>query len=173
MSQPPPLPSHNPYAAPVAHVEDFQDAQLVLADRGIRLLAKFIDGSILYGLVIVVAILAGAAIPMIERGGSASETTITVVAVVGSLSFIALIVANMVMLHRSGQTIGKRLLSIKILRSDGSRCSLPRIVFARWLPVTLMRVIPYVTWLVDSLMIFRADQRCLHDLIADTIVVKV
>jgi uncharacterized RDD family membrane protein YckC len=71
--------------------------------------------------------------------------------------------------------MAKRLFKIKVVRSDGSRCSLPRIVFARFLPVALFCSIPYVGWgagLIDPLFIFGDDSRCLHDHIADTIVVK-
>jgi uncharacterized RDD family membrane protein YckC len=88
---------------------------------------------------------------------------------------IVVIVINFVLLYRNGQTIGKRMMNIKVVRFDGSRCALSRFIFARWLPVALMGAIPligYAVSLVDPLMIFRGDHRCLHDLIADTIVVK-
>jgi uncharacterized RDD family membrane protein YckC len=42
--------------------------------------------------------------------------------------------------------------------------------------VSLLGAIPYVGWLVslvDPLLIFGKDRRCLHDLIADTIVVDI
>jgi uncharacterized RDD family membrane protein YckC len=97
---------------------------------------------------------------------------------VGAIALVygAIGAVNLMLLHRYGQTIGKRIVRIRIVRPDGSRCSTPRLVFARWLPMTVLFVVPllnYVIWLVDVLMIFRADVRCLHDHIADTIVVKV
>lgn len=175
MSQPPPLPSHNPYAAPVAHVEDFQDGQLVLADRVMRLVAVIVDVAIMAGLIFVIAIIAAILFPALQKDPQGQETALIIFGVACGAVFLALLIYNMVLIHRYGQTIGKRMFKIKIVRTDGSRCSLLRYIFARWLPVTLMGAIPligYIAQLVDPLMIFRSDQRCLHDLIADTIVVK-
>lgn len=175
MTQPPPLPSLNPYAAPVARVDDFVGEQLVLADRGIRLVAKIVDGMIVGGVIVIFAIVFGAMAPS-KGGASASrETAMIVVGLAGGAALIALLVVNLVMLHRHGQTIAKRLFGIKIVRVDGSHCELLRIVFARWLPVTVLGAIPFLgslIALVDALMIFGTEQRCLHDLFADTIVVK-
>lgn len=81
---------------------------------------------------------------------------------------------NLYLLHRSGQTIFKRLLKIRIVRSDGSEASLNRLVWVRWLPFYLCMILPclnIVFFLCDALCIYRDDQRCLHDLLADTAVV--
>lgn len=176
MSPPPPLPDSNPYAAPIARVEDAWSGQLELADRLMRLVAVFVD-SFIFGGVVLVCML-----PMLIIAGTSgadskpSETAMAVSFSLVAIGVLALIIVNMVMLHRSGQTIAKRLLRIQILRTDGSQCSLLRIIFARWLPVGLLGAIPFIGIIfsiIDPLLIFRSDQRCLHDLIADTIVVKV
>ena len=172
MSTPPPLPEHNPYAAPQARLDDGFSDELVLADRGTRLLAVLIDGLAFAGLGILGAILIPALSP---RGASGSDTAAAVVGVLMVLGMIAVIVVNCLWLHRYGQTIGKRVLSIKILRADGSPVGLGRVFALRWLPITLSGAIPIagpIAQLVDVLMIFREDRRCLHDLLADTIVVK-
>lgn len=176
MSMPPPLPDSNPYAAPIARVEDTWSGQLELADRLMRLVAVFVD-SFIFGGVVLLCMLP---VIFVSIGsGADSKPSDAVMAVSFSLvgiGMLALIIVNMVMLHRSGQTIAKRLLGIRILRTDGSHCSLLRIIFARWLPVGLLGAIPFIGVifsLIDPLLIFRSDQRCLHDLIADTIVVKV
>ena len=88
---------------------------------------------------------------------------------------LAVVVVNLVLLSRNGQTIAKRMFGIKVLRTDGSPCSVLRIIFMRWLPVTLLGMLPiigYASGLIDALMIFGQQQRCLHDLIADTMVVQ-
>ncbi len=174
MSLPPPLPPTNPYAAPAARVVDYQEGQWVLADRGIRLVAKIVD-SLIFGLVPGIAI--GAAIALPAMSEKQSQGIVAVVfALIGIAAFLFVVIYNMLLLHRHGQTIGKRLFNIRILRSDGSHCDLLRVIFARWLPVTLLGFIPligYVVSLVDPLMIFGNDQRCWHDLLADTIVVKI
>lgn len=171
MQQPPPLPSVNPYAAPTARVVDFIDeGDQVLADRGIRLAAALVDGLII-GMASMLAIFA---LPMLagsNRAAAAGGLMVLLVAV----AMLAVLVVNMVLLHRYGQTIAKRLFKIKIVRSDGSRCSLPRVIFARWFPITFLSAVPFIGFLIsitDSLLIFREDYRCIHDHIADTIVIK-
>ncbi len=175
MTLPPPLPSYNPYAAPAARVDDLHDDQLVLADRVMRLVAVIVDFAIVMGLVAVFAIIAAIMLPAMQKNSQGQETAMIVFGVIGGGIFLTLVIYNMVLIHRYGQTIGKRIFKIKIVRTDGSQCSLLRYIFARWLPVGLLSGIPllgYIVQLVDPLMIFRSDQRCLHDLIADTIVVK-
>jgi uncharacterized RDD family membrane protein YckC len=176
VTQPPPLPGYNPYAAPAARVEDFHDDQLVLADRVMRLVAVIVDLAILMGLVAVFAVIAAIMLPVMQKSAQGGdETAMIVFGVIGGGIFLTLLIYNMVLIHRYGQTIGKRIFKIRIVRTDGSPCSLLRYIFARWLPVSLLSGIPflgYIVQLVDPLMIFRSDQRCLHDLIADTIVVK-
>jgi len=173
MSVPPPLPSHDPYAAPTAEVAEVMQGDLLLADRGVRLLAAIIDGVIYLALIIAPAVLLPLAFE--GGGGGGGEAAAMAVGIAATVGFLAVVGINLYWLHRYGQSIGKRLLGIRIVRGDGSHCSVLRVVFARWLPVTLLGAIPllgYIVTLVDPLMIFRSDYRCLHDLIADTLVVK-
>ncbi|HVF35630.1 MAG TPA: RDD family protein [Candidatus Saccharimonadia bacterium] len=172
--QPPPLPALNPYAAPESRVDDLPTGELQLAGRGTRLLAAIVD-ALIFSIPYYLALM------FLLPGMMGVQEAITdvpygpLLGFVGAAGLLALIVANGVLLHRHGQTIAKRLFKIRVVRSDGDRCSLPRIIFARWLPVTLLSMIPLiglVVALVDSLLIFRADHRCMHDHIADTIVVN-
>jgi uncharacterized RDD family membrane protein YckC len=177
MSQtPPPLPPVNPYAAPTARVTDVVVEEHTLADRGTRFAAAFVDG-VLYG---GVAILMAMVLPMLVRNKVGSAMTIGAVSLVFFGVFLAIIIVNCVLLHRYGQTIAKRLFKIKIVRSDGSPCGLARVIFLRALPMMLVSaainfVVPLggnLVSILDPLLIFRQDYRCLHDHIADTIVVK-
>ena len=163
----------NPYAAPVAAVADEAPREQELADRLTRLGAVFVDG-IFFSFSIVPAFVAMAFI-----GGNSSpgqvDTAVYVGFGLGLLLFFGLVAWNCVLLSRRGQTVAKKMLGIRVVRRDGSHCGLARIFFARYLPVTLLSVIPFVgglVSLVDALLIFRDDRRCLHDEIADTIVVK-
>ena len=161
----------NPYAAPESRILSppplMQEDEL--ADRGMRLAAHFIDlgfylAAIIPGVIIMVW---------------ADSTNDDVIANAGIFVMLAGLsgfgVYNCVLLHRNAQTLGKKLMRIKIVRVDGSRAGLIRIFFLRGLPIGILNAIPligYIFALADPLMIFRNDQRCLHDLIADTIVIK-
>ncbi|MEO5561547.1 MAG: RDD family protein [Dokdonella sp.] len=168
----------NPYAAPAARVSDVpSEGELELADRGTRLGAAILDGLVVGGPVALIAIAAAIAISSSRQAGGTQPNPL-VFGLLGLAIFTAIIVVvvvNMMLLHRHGQTLAKRWLNIKIVRTDGSPCSLLRIIFARFLPVALLGAIPMIgsfISLTDSLLIFRQDYRCLHDHFADTIVVK-
>ena len=171
MPTPPPLPALNPYAAPDAVVAEPVVEGIELASRGTRFLAAFVDG-LIFSIPYFATIMAFGSF---DAGSVPDDTQLMLVGFVGVAGFVAVIVVNLVLLHRHGQTIAKRMFGIKVVRTDGTRCSVLRIVFARWLPVTLMTLVPFlglIVWFVDPLMIFREDHRCMHDHIADTIVVR-
>lgn len=72
-----------------------------------------------------------------------------------------------------GQSIGKRLLSIKVVRSDGKPIEFWRVLLLRNLLMSLLAQLCGVIAIADALMIFSEKRQCLHDLIADSIVVEV
>jgi uncharacterized RDD family membrane protein YckC len=153
---------NNPYAAPAAVVDDASawdayDLENRKAGRGKRLGAALLDG--------VVSLIWLA--PVIWAGYMALDVR---KGIKPAGPMIAL------MLHRSGQTIGKRAVDIAVVRTDGSRIGLGRYIVLRVVPVLILGMIPFVgkaVNLIDPLLIFGKEKRCLHDLIADTIVVDV
>jgi len=165
----------NPYSAPGAEVEDVRnfsrdDIESRKATRGKRLGAALLDG--LTYLLWLAPLFAGVGM---KRDGIHSGTggSLIVLSVVLALGVVVL---NLVWLSQRGQSIGKRVLDIAIVRTDGSPVTLGRVILLRALPLMLAGAIPFVgryVGLVDSLMIFGSERRCLHDLIADTIVVDV
>ena len=81
---------------------------------------------------------------------------------------------NGLFLASSAQTIGKKALGIQVVNvSDGEPASFLRLVLWRFLPMALVAQVPYVGYLalVDPMVIFRRDRRCLHDHLAGTRVV--
>lgn len=163
----------NPYQAPSAHVEDMNDVEdMELAGRGTRLGAVMVD-SLIFMVPLLFAI-----IPIMifsKQGGPNAMGAGAIIAIaVGVLGFLAIFAVDLVMLHRTGQTIGKRLLNVKIVRTDGDRAGLTRIFFLRMVVPGLIGGIPFVGSIfsiVDPLFIFQESRRCVHDLIADTMVV--
>lgn len=169
----------NPYAAPAAVVDDvpgFVDGDLESrkASRGRRLGAALLDGVI--NVVWAVPIILGVMMAGGVRAGIKSAGPMLALMVLGLILLLAMIVINCVLVHRDGQTIGKRMLNIAMVRSSGERMGLVRYIFLRLLPISLLGAIPWVgqfAGLVDVLLIFGTQRRCLHDLIADTIVIDI
>ncbi|WNL47109.1 RDD family protein [Dyella sp. BiH032] len=160
----------NWYAAPQAAVADVgglsaSDLEARKASRGQRLAAAILDG-VIVGVGTILAVIGGSAASRGDGG--------VVAIAVGALLILGVFVVNCVLLHQNGQTIGKRVLGLKIVRTNGDRIGLGRIIGMRIIPISLLGAIPYLGGLIsltDSLMIFGNERRCLHDLIADTIVI--
>ena len=97
-------------------------------------------------------------------------------AVLGLATF-ALQLVQIYLVSTRGQTLGKRFLGIRIVRaSDGSNPGFARAWLLRALVPGIIGMLPMigsVFTFVNYGFIFRADRRCLHDLLADTRVVKV
>ena len=170
---------NNPYAAPAAVVDDVAawdayDLENRKAGRGKRLGAALLDG--LVTVIWLAPVLWGATMAGSVRQGLKPAAPMVGLMLLGLALMLGVLVVNCVMLHRSGQTIGKRAVDIAVVRTDGSRVSLLRYIFLRVLPIGLIGAIPVVGKLinlVDPLLIFGKERRCLHDLFADTIVVDV
>ncbi len=164
----------NPYQAPQARVYDVaeQGQDFVLAERSTRLGATLLDVAML----MVPGIAAAVSLPSLMAGqGAPASQSMSWVMVAGGVAMLGLFITNLIFWHRYGQTIGKRILKIKIVRSDGSRAGLRRIFFMRYMVPGLVGNIPVagvVFSLVNVLMIFRESRKCLHDNIADTLVIK-
>jgi len=77
---------------------------------------------------------------------------------------------------KSSQTIGKRLLRLKVVNfSDGQPTPAVKIVFLRKLPMNLLGAVPIVGGiglLIGIAFIFGPERRCIHDIIAGTKVVQ-
>lgn len=86
------------------------------------------------------------------------------------------VLVNVVLLTVRGQTLGKLLVGIQIVRQfDGSRAGFVKAVLLRGVVfgfIGMIGAIGPIVLLADVLFIFRRDRRCLHDLVADTRVVR-
>jgi uncharacterized RDD family membrane protein YckC len=162
----------NPYLPPEAsladeHVDDGEE----LAPLGRRLGASMLDG-VIVGVFIWAGVFALGRADAFD-GGDSSFKVLAAIAVGGTLLYLLL---HGYFLKRDGQTIGKKVLGIKVTMLNGDRPGLARLVFIRYLPVTALALVPFIgplISLVDSLLVFRSDRRCAHDLIAGTRVVRV
>jgi len=185
-----PTPSNN-YAPPQSVVADIPagEAGFEKASRGSRLGAVLLDG-LIFSLPLVPSYLIAAnalihsraarhANPYNAMANTAAFWTAMagagIMFYLGLLADVVLIVVTTVFVYRNAQTIGKRLVGIKVARTDGSRAGLARIFWLRYLLNSVLYWVPFLGGLyslVDNLMIFGETRRCCHDHIADTIVIR-
>lgn len=166
------------YAAPESELQDetTTDGEYGnLAGRGTRLGAAILDTLI----IVIFGVLPGVAL-MYMMGGdftAADDTGVTLnIYLYSAPFFLILMGVNLYLLYKYSQSIAKRLLKIKIVRSDGSRIKFGRLLGLRIILIQVLYQIPIIGSLfslVDALFIFRQDHKCIHDLIADTIVIDV
>jgi uncharacterized RDD family membrane protein YckC len=147
-----------------------------LAGRLSRLLAWFLDGVIATLMVYVPGLIVAAAtgaLGQLDRPETELDFNVFALPLfVCFMGFIAWAWITTLLVARYGQTMAKRVLEIRVVRSDGSQASLGRIFWLRnVIGVVLLGAIPPY-FLIDSLLIFGERRQCIHDLIADTIVVK-
>lgn len=169
-------PDANRYAPPEATLVDPSgqsvEGELPLASRGARFGAAFIDGIIQMVLLLPVLFLWFASWEDYESTMSKPFTGARLAYL--ALGLAAYLVVNAWWLRTRGQTVGKRLVGIRIVSVSGQLVPLGPLLLKRWLPFMLLPQVPFVGILagfVDLLMIFRSSRRCLHDQLAGTIVV--
>lgn len=156
-------------------------AESNLADRVARLGAWFLDnvlaflcmlpGGIVLGASVVIALLQG------QGDFSALDGSRMVLgALLLGIGGLALLIVQVWLLTTRGQTVGKKLMGIRIVKlADGSNPGFVTAVLLRAVVPGILGAIPYLGLLfslVDACFIFRDDRRCIHDHIAGTIVVK-
>ncbi len=159
--------SPNPYLPPRANVTDVasETEELEPASRGLRLGAALLDG-VISSVFVYVPMFAGLAI----TGGVRGDQMSPLVGLLVIVGFVAWLALTAVYVARNGQTIAKKLLNIKVVRTDGSKASLGRIFWLRNFVNGLLGI-TIIYPLIDHLFIFSESRQCLHDKIADTIVV--
>ena len=150
-----------------------------LASRSRRLLAAVIDSILLVAALLPLLALPGA-LDWLDQADRLDDLLLSL------LVYVAMLVLHGYLLVSRGQSIGKWLLNIQIVDAQ-SQALLPvwRVLLLRtfWLlPIDLL-----ATWflgedgsfrlvsrigLVDSLFIFGKDRRCLHDVLANSLVMN-
>lgn len=126
--------------------------QLVPASRGSRFLAAMVDAAAVLVIYLAALILKNPVLFLV--------------------AICALGVLQIFLLSRDGQSLGKRVLGIRIVKFESeTNGGFVSNVLVRVIVNAVLSFIPFYT-LVDILLIFREDRRCIHDLIAGTKVVR-
>jgi len=164
----------NPYQAPETVVARRRagSGAADLASRWARLGAAIIDG--LIGLFLIVPV--QYAMGVFDNFPDIKEPEISQQLLLLMFGVAVFLLLHGYLMSTRGQTIGKALVNIRMVRTDGSVADLNRLIGLRYAPQWAVAMIPVagvILPLVDVLFIFRADKRCIHDLIAGTKVVNV
>jgi len=164
----------NPYAPPQAAVQDIAGSDTSEpAGRGTRLVAFILDGIIASAL-IYVPLGIGTAMnghPIFVNAHFNFGAMVGRGSWLPLLGLVAWAWMTVVFVSRNGQSIGKKVIGIKVVRSDGSKASLGRIFWLRNVVNGVLGFVP-LYGLVDLLLIFGEARQCVHDKLADTIVIK-
>ena len=160
-----------------------------LASPWIRLVAWLID-VLIYFAITMVAVMIGVAIAglgLSDLVNFGDDFFLAIAFVIGItvLAFLVVFIVQMVLLATRGQTIGKIIMKIRIVDAQtGEHPGWARLILLRTIVNGLisgaLNAIPVVGqglgglyFIIDSLFIFRADHRTIHDMIAGTRVDKV
>lgn len=142
-----------------------------LAGRGERLGAFCLDMAMFLVPVAALGIIAAVVIP--KAAADKSDMGMMVgIGVLALLPLLALGIYNIYLLSVQGQTLGKKLVKVKIVKfEDGSNGGFVTNFVLRAFVNGLIGLVPFYG-LVDILFIFTDENRCLHDRLAGTVVVR-
>ena len=144
--------------------------EVVLASRFKRLVATLIDAVLVPTLTIFLVMVFG----VVEHAEDFADSYWMLHVLF--LAVASYLVLNGYWLIRRGQTVGKRVMGIALRSVDGKKLNFWRYVFLRGVFFALMFTIVYpftaLFPLIDHLLIFSKQRRCLHDYAAGTIVVS-
>lgn len=143
------------------------------ANRGYRFLANFLDSFVVsvpavMGMIVVMAV--GGAF----GGEKKHDDLIGLFAMLGLFGGVVLGLGLQIFMQvRFGQSVAKRIFKIKVVKVDGSPVELWRIILVRNVAMHVISQLCGLVSIIDGAMIFSDEQRCLHDLIAETIVIDI
>lgn len=172
----------NPYAAPQAPVVAMAPAgrlaEGIDASRWMRFVARFVDN--LFVGIVPGLIYAGVLISVggnLEGSGNEEDFPVASCAALlfALLLALGLWIYNMVRLVRTGQTVGKTICNLRVVRMHGEPPTADHFVWRREIILSLLGLIPILGGFIgiaDALAIFGAESRCLHDRLADTRVIE-
>ncbi len=150
-------------------METLQAPSWVLATRLSRLVAFLIDAFLIM-LIATPLVISTGLVP--ENFEAVPPTNPLFSLLISGCIWMAL---NGYLLKTYGQTIGKRIVGIKIVHTNGTHIDFVKVLSLRYIVFWVIGAVPgigAIVSLIDALFIFNDDRRCLHDRLADTIVIR-
>jgi len=139
----------------------------------IRFVAYIVDAFVLtLAAGLIGGVIVGLIVAMGGWAGDVSELAIDLSVVFGVLAFVVIgwLYEALLTSGRYGATIGKQAVGVRIVRADGAQLSFGR-ASARYFCKAL--VTPMIPFAIGYLMAaFTSGKRALHDIMADTFVIK-
>lgn len=141
------------------------EVDLPTASRYLRFVARALDWVIFFIVLIPIGVVGYASEQVM---GEATGDSVAILLLLGYWAFQAWLLAT------TGQTLGKRVVAIKVVALDGSNAGFWRAVVAReWGPQLLwLFLLKPLFDLVSVLVMFGSDRRSLYDYLARTVVVQ-
>lgn len=160
----------NNYAAPEAELETKNDQEAVLASRWARLGAAIIDGLIMIIPALLVTFLFIGSFDM----EAMAEISLFTNFIIGLVNIAVFFVIHGKVLFSNGQTWGKRVAGIKIVKMSNEQMDNFTLIkrYAFYFGVSIVPLIGGLLSLINVLCIFAGSKRCLHDHVAGTQVVN-
>lgn len=161
---------NNIYKAPESQLTSASENASVLASRGRRLAASFIDGLIILAVTIPLMYITGG----FDGISSGQQPSFLYTLGIGFIGLVVFVAINFNLLKSAGQTIGKRVMGIKIVTLDGELPVIGDHLLKRYAVYFLPGQVPVVGGIfsiVNILFIFGPQRRCIHDFVAQTKVV--
>jgi len=160
------------YKAPESDVTvETDDSTKALASRWARLGASIVDTIILMVIFLPIMFLFG----IFDTISAGEEPGFLVMLGMAGVSIVIFVILNGKLLVNHGQTIAKRLFNIKIVLVDDNQADLTALLkrYGFSMLVPQIPLIGTVIGFINVLFIFSSSKRCLHDLIANTKVIKI
>jgi len=161
------------YSTPESELETEENSSEItnLATRWQRLWASLIDGLTIAVITIPTMYFTGG----FDGIAQGIQPSLGYTLLIAALGIIVFLIINAKSLIHNGQTVGKRLLGIKIVDLNGSLPSIKQHLIKRYTVYFIPGQIPVVGQvfsLINLLFIFAKQKRCVHDYAAGTKVVK-
>ena len=162
----------NPYAAPISDAAPSWETGLddyLLASPWARLGAVMLDG------VVMMLVMFPAMFLLVDfETYDPSRDVFDIYAKIG-LPMLLVAVVQWYLIATSGQSIGKKVVGLKIIKTDGSDVNfVSGVILRSWIPAFIgwIPLVGSIFGLVDALFIFGSDHRTIHDHIAGTKVIS-